>query len=110
VPDYELSKWTEVPYLYAHGVRLARVAWNQPELPVVGGKQTHVFLELGDHLGSTSVVLDQATGELVERGTYQAYGGSESDYRPERWKGFRGLSVHRQRGRRRVGLVYFGRR
>ncbi|MCC6749047.1 MAG: hypothetical protein IT371_15410, partial [Deltaproteobacteria bacterium] len=27
--------------------------------------------------------------ELVERATYQAYGSAESDYRPERWKGFR---------------------
>ncbi|GMV19447.1 MAG: hypothetical protein AMXMBFR56_76710 [Polyangiaceae bacterium] len=111
VPDYELSKWTEVPYLYAHGVRLARVAWNQPELPTVGGKQLHVLLELGDHLGSTSVVLDQATGELVERGTYQAYGGAESDYRPERWKGFR--EDYRFTGKEEdveVGLQYFGKR
>ncbi|GMV20002.1 MAG: hypothetical protein AMXMBFR56_82260 [Polyangiaceae bacterium] len=110
-PDYEQSKWTEVPYLYAHGVRLARVAWTEPELPVVGGKQTHVFLELGDHLGSTSVVLDHATGELVERGTYQAYGGAESDYRPERWKGFR--EDYRFTGKEEdveVGLQYFGKR
>jgi len=110
-PDYELSKWTEVPYLYAHGVRLARVAWEEPDVPMVGGAQTHVLLELGDHLGSTSVVLDHATGELVERGTYQAYGGAESDYRPERWKGFR--EDYRFTGKEEdveVGLQYFGKR
>ena len=49
----------------------------------------HVLFELGDHLGSTSVVLDKETGELVERSTFYAYGATESDYRPERWKGFR---------------------
>jgi RHS repeat-associated protein len=111
VPDYELSKWTEVPYLYAHGVRLARVAWDEPDVPTVGGAQTHVLLELGDHLGSTSVVLDKATGELVERGTYQAYGGAESDYRPDRWKGFR--EDYRFTGKEEdveVGLQYFGKR
>ena len=78
-PDYEQSKWTEVPYLYVHGVRLARVAWDELDVPTVGGAQTHVLLELGDHLGSTSVVLDLKTSELVERATYQAYGGPESD-------------------------------
>ncbi len=57
-PDYELSQWTEVPYLFAHGMRLARVAWDELDVPIVGGAQTHVFFELGDHLGSTSVVLD----------------------------------------------------
>ena len=67
--------------------------------------------ELGDYLGSTSVVLDKATGELVERGTCQAYGGAESDYRPERWKGFR--EDYRFTGKEEdveVGLQYFGKR
>ncbi|MCC7365486.1 MAG: hypothetical protein IT303_14065, partial [Dehalococcoidia bacterium] len=69
----------------------------------------HVFFELGDHLGSTSVVLDQATGELVERATYQAYGSAESDYRPERWRGFRedyGFTGKEEDVE--VGLRYFG--
>jgi hypothetical protein len=35
-----------------------------------------------DHLGSTSIVVDGATSEVVERGTYMAYGQAESDYRP----------------------------
>jgi len=32
------------------------------------------------------MVIDKATGELVECTTYLAYGATESDYRPERWQ------------------------
>src|SRR5690606_17730396 len=64
---------------------------------------------LGDHLGSTSVVLDKATGEVVERSTFQGYGGAESDYRPERWKGFReDYRFTGKEGDVEVGLQYFG--
>jgi RHS repeat-associated protein len=55
--------------------------------------------------------LDKATSELVQRSTFQAYGGSESDYRPERWKNFR--EDYRFTGKEEdveVGLQYFGRR
>jgi RHS repeat-associated protein len=105
---------TEVPYLFAHGVRLARVVYEQsgdgePRLESSG--QQHVFFELGDHLGSTSVVLDKATSELVERGTWQPFGAKESDYRPERWKGFRedyGFTGKEEDVE--VGLQYFGKR
>ncbi len=83
-----------------NGVRLARVAYNDAS-PEIGGDETHVFFELGDHLGSTSVVLDKATGELVERGTYQVYGATESDYRPDRWQEFReDYEVHGEGGGR----------
>ena len=80
-------------------------------MPSVDAQHLHVFFELGDHLGSTSVVLDKATSELVERSTYEAYGSTESDYRPERWKGFR--EDYRFTGKEsdvEVGLAYFGRR
>ena len=109
--DYEYSEDTAVPYLLANGVRLARVMWEINPLPAVDAGQAHVFFELGDHLGSTSVVLDQATGELVERSTFQAYGGAESDYRPSRWAGFR--EDYRFTGKEEdveVGLQYFGKR
>ena len=59
--DYELTDETQVPYLFANGVRLARVVHTDAHTP-----STRVFLELGDHLGSTSVVLDHATGDLVQ--------------------------------------------
>ncbi len=111
--DYTRDEQTEVVYLFAHGVRLARLALD-PALPrTSGGSATepHVFLELGDHLGSTAAVLDLATSELAERTTYLAYGATDSDYRPERWGAFR--EDYRFTGKeedREVGLVYFGKR
>lgn len=84
------------PYLVAHGVRLARLHYEasskgEPRVGVGGLPATglHVLFELGDSLGSSSVALDKATSELVESSTYQGYGAKESDYRPQRWKGFR---------------------
>ena len=112
--EYELSETTEVGYLFANGVRLARLVYEPPQhnVPRFGaGDRLHVFFELGDHLGSASVVLDQATGELVERTTYEAYGTTESDYRPERWSAFR--EDYKFTGKEsdvEVGLTYFGKR
>jgi RHS repeat-associated protein len=83
-------------------VRLARV---------VHGDSTEVYLELGDHLGSTSVVLDHATGELVQRDSAYAYGAAESSYRPEKFEEFR--EDYRFTGKEddvEVGLIYFGKR
>jgi RHS repeat-associated protein len=48
-----------------------------------------VLLTLGDSLGSTATVIDRETGELVEAVAYTAYGQSESDVRPDRYKGLR---------------------
>ena len=121
--DYEASVFTVVPYLLANGVRLARLAYEGtsevPEVtPGTGAgevnasvSQVHVFFELGDHLGSTSVVLDKATSELVERSTFQGYGATESDYRPGRWNAFR--EDYKFTGKEEdaeVGLTYFGKR
>jgi RHS repeat-associated protein len=53
--------------------------------------------------------LDKATSELVERTTYEAYGNTESDYRPDRWKNFR--EDYKFTGKEEdieVGLQYFG--
>ena len=121
--DYEASVFTVVPYLLANGVRLARLAYEGtsevPEVATGTGagqvnasvSQVHVFFELGDHLGSTSVVLDKATSEIVERSTFQGYGATESDYRPGRWNAFR--EDYRFTGKEEdaeVGLTYFGKR
>jgi RHS repeat-associated protein len=121
--DYEVSVFTIVPYLLANGVRLARLAYEgTSEVPEVNPgsgagevnasvSQVHVFFELGDHLGSTSVVLDKATGELVERSTFQGFGATESDYRTGRWNAFR--EDYRFTGKEEdaeVGLIYFGKR
>jgi RHS repeat-associated protein len=102
--EYEAGDYSqaEVPYLFANGVRLARV---------VQGDSTGVYLELGDHLGSTSVVLDRATGELVQRDKAYAYGAAESSYRPEKFGEFR--EDYRFTGKEddvEVGLIYFGKR
>jgi len=62
-------------------------------------------------LGSTSVVLDKETSELVEDSTFQGYGAKESDYRPGRWKGFRedyGFTGKEEDSE--FGLQYFGKR
>lgn len=122
--DYALNELTEVPYLVGNGIRLARVAFmpnsTPDETPLstiekantnVGSGQVHLLFELGDRLGSSSVVLDKATGELVERTTYQAFGGTESDYRPPSFGGYR--SDYRFTGKEEdteVGLIYFGER
>ena len=71
----------------------------------------HVFFQAGDHLGSTAVVFDNQTGEVVERTTFQALGGVESDYRPSRWGSFR--EDYKFTGKEEdieIGLVYFGAR
>jgi len=101
--DYELSRSTEVPFLFANGVRLARVV-NRADT-------TRVLLELGDHLGSTSMVVDRATGQLVQRDTAYAYGAPESSYRTPEFEEFR--EDYRFTGKEddvEVGLVYFGAR
>ena len=108
--DYDDSALTEVPYLSANGARLARVAYDDLA-PSIDGAPLHVLLQVPDHLGSTGIVIDMATGELVERTTYQAYGSTESDYRPERWSAFR--EDYRFTGKEddaEVGLTYFGER
>jgi RHS repeat-associated protein len=111
-PDYERTRITEVPYLSANGTRIARLAFEPPgDVPGFGNNSLHVLLELDDFLGSTDIVLEKATGELVERATYEAYGNTESDYRPDRWKNFR--SDYRFTGKEEdveVGLHYFGKR
>ena len=60
---YEVSADTEVPYLSAHKVRMARVVHTTSPY---GTPSTRVYLELGDHLGTTSAVLDRETGEVVQ--------------------------------------------
>ena len=102
---------TEVGYLFAHGVRLARLHYALDSEPTATSGQLHVLFELPDHLGSTSVVVDQGTSELVEAATYLPYGGDESSYRPKRWASFRedyGFTGKEQDVE--LGLTYFGRR
>jgi RHS repeat-associated protein len=83
----------------------------EEDLPSLTSGAEHVFLEMMDHLGSTAIVIDRDTGELVEAGTYQPYGATETDYRPERWRSFR--EDYRFTGKEEdveLGLQYFGKR
>ncbi len=109
--DYERTARTEVPYLFASGVRLARIYYATNDVPTLSSGYQHVLFELPDHLGSASFVVDKDTSELVEATRYQAYGSVESDYRPERWKSYR--EDYRFTGKEEdieVGLAYFGAR
>jgi RHS repeat-associated protein len=109
--DYERTMKTEVVYLFAGGVRLARLHHMADDAPRLQSGSLHVFLELPDYLGSSSIVIDRDSGELVERATYQAYGAAESDFRPTRWDSFR--EDYRFTGKEEdveVGLQYFDRR
>jgi RHS repeat-associated protein len=109
--DYVRDATTEVAYLDVHGVRLARLQATDETVPALSGQTRNVFLEIPDHLGSTSIVVDRDTSEVVERGTYMAYGQAESDYRPPRWSSFR--EDYRFTGKEEdaeVGLQYFGKR
>ncbi len=109
--DYEDSVWTESVYLDAHGVRLARIHYATSDVPTLSSGQIHILLELPDHLGSPSLVIDRDTSELVERTTFAAAGKVDSDYRPERWDGFR--EDYRFSGKEEdveVGLQFFGKR
>ncbi len=81
-----------------------------PSLPSIGSPR-HVLMEFGDHIGSTSVVIDKATSELVEYRDYQPYGATDFDYRPTRWRAsrsdthFTGKELDAE-----TGLIYFGAR
>ena len=109
-PDYELTKNTENVLLPGAGLR-ARVIYSETDLPSQSSGKQRLFLELGDHLGSTTVIIDHDTGELVEHSAYMAYGATDSDYRPDRWDNFR--EPYKFSGKEEdveVGLVYFGAR
>jgi RHS repeat-associated protein len=109
--DYAQNPSTEVAYLDAHGVRLARLHYALEDEPSAASGRLHVLMDLADDLGSTSVVVDHDTSELVEARGYLAYGDAESDYRPERWASFR--EDHGFTGKEddiELGLQYFGKR
>lgn len=108
--DYTLNAQTETVYLPAGGAR-ARVLYAEEDLPTLTSGDQHIFLIFSDHLGSGSFIIDHETGELVEYSTYQAYGQTDSDYRPGRWGQFR--EPYKFSGKEEdveVGLAYFGAR
>ncbi len=109
--DYRLGA-SVVELRLPAGMATARVIYSEEDLPTKTSQQKqHLFLSLSDTVGSTSIVIDHATGELVEHATYMAYGTSESSYRTERWGEER--DPYRFGGKEEdieVGLAYFGAR
>jgi RHS repeat-associated protein len=109
--DYLLSADSESVRLGVSGSALGRVVFAEHDLPAQQSGRQHVFLELADHLGSTTIAIDRETSELVQRSAYTTYGGTDSDYRPDRWDSFR--EPYRFTGKEEdieVGLTYFGKR
>ena len=112
--DYERDAKTEQVFLRAGGMLLGRAFYDEGAMPTATSGtngRVHVFMTLGDPLGSTSFVIDHDTSELVERTTYLTYGGIDSDYRPSRWESFReDIRYTGHWDDSQVGLTYFGAR
>lgn len=109
ITDYRVRPQNEVGFL-AGGA--ARVFFDRDQvLPQAGATPLHVYLNIGDHLGSSAFVIDKDSSEVVERTTYQAFGATESDYRPDRWGAAR--EAFKFTGKEEdieVGATYFGAR
>lgn len=91
--------------------RAGRVIYGAADLPGATTAHARLLIELGDHLGSASVILDQETGEVVEKVSYDAIGNVDADYRPTRWRSFReDLRFTEKEEDVEVGLTYFGAR
>jgi RHS repeat-associated protein len=107
--DYHIKPEHEIRFLA--GMGRAFFDHGEAPMPTANGTPIHVFLGLGDHLGSTAFVIDKDSGEVVERAGYQAHGAVESDFRPERWGAVREeLKFTGKEEDIEVGLVYFGAR
>ena len=109
--DYDRTDTTEAIYLTCGGASYGRAVYDVAgDLPSLGNP-LHVFLELGDALGSSSSVIDRDTSELVEQTTYLPFGQVDSDYRATRWNSFReSFQYSGKEGDYEVGLVYYGAR
>ncbi len=108
--NYEHDDATEHLYLSAAGELLGHVFRAQTSMPSASGN-VHMFMPMGDRLGSTSFVIDHDTGEVVEATTYQAYGAVDSDFRPARWNAFReDIRYASHWDDAEVGLVYMNAR
>lgn len=105
--DYVRTAAVETGYLAGAG----KVYYGGANLPGAVQGRARVALFVGDRLGSTSVLLDKRTSEVMEKIVVDANGNTESDYRPARWNGTR--EPYRFTGKEEdveVGLTYFGAR
>jgi RHS repeat-associated protein len=108
--DYQSQ--AENVHAYVGGV--GHVFWDaEGRLPRLSGAASRAIINLvmPDQLGSSSVVINHGTGELVERTTFQAYGAVETDNRSPRWKAFRELYKFTAKEQDvETGTQYFGAR
>jgi RHS repeat-associated protein len=108
--DYQVQGEDEIRFVAG----LGRVFHDPARLMPVAradGMPIHVFLTLGDHLGSTAFTIDKDSGEVVERSMHQPFGAIESDLRPLRWAGPReDFKFTGKEDDIEVGLTYFGAR
>jgi RHS repeat-associated protein len=109
--DYQHDLTTEQLYLGVGGMLLAHASYSADSLPTGVNGRVHVYMTVGDPLGSASFVVDHDTGELVERPSYLPYGAADTDYRQDRWDNFREpVRYTGHRDNAEVGLTYFGAR
>jgi RHS repeat-associated protein len=104
---YEATAGTETSYL----VGGARLVWQDGD-PALGLDPEHrLTLPVADLLGTSSAVIDLASGELVESSTYYPNGAretlrsSDATHVPLEPSGFTGKEADEE-----VGLTYFGMR
>lgn len=103
--DYLLS--VETVQLSIGGI--GRLAYFEDNLEAISVAGPRLILHLADEMGSASIAIDHATGELIQRTTYLAYGAVNGDYRAERWGSYR--SPYEFTGKEsdiELGLKYFG--
>jgi RHS repeat-associated protein len=91
---------------YVAGARILEDGGPSPT-----GNAFHMFHEIGDQLGSSSMIIDHETSEIVERTAYHAHGAIDSDYRPARWHEYReSFKFTGKEDDGEVGLSFFGAR
>jgi RHS repeat-associated protein len=96
--------------VHAYPGGMAHVFWDsEGQLPHQAPDSLITMnLIMGDHLGSSSVVINHANSGLAERTTYLPYGAVESDYRPTTFR-----EPYKFTGKEEdieVGATYFGAR
>lgn len=107
--DYRFDASHEIGFLADGAARIFHDTAGRLQQPEASPR--HIYYRIGDHLGSTSVVIDRGSGEVVERSTYHPYGSVESNYRPGRWNHAReDYKFTAKEEDIEVGLVYFGAR
>jgi RHS repeat-associated protein len=110
--DFQDDDTTETDYVVSGGKSYGRIFYDASgTMPRADGNFLHVFIDVTDARGSVVATLDRPSGELVERVTYQPFGGTETDFRPKRWDQFRESYRYTEKeDDYALGIVYYGAR